>query len=146
VGAALFARLIRRGHRALLTAEFALAAAGLLLVFATTAVPLIALGALVTGFAVGTMLPTLLTWAVEGLDYAQRGRGTGLWTAALFLGEFLSPLTVSALGAVLGGLRPALAALAVAALGMAGLARTVLPLGTPRTHTDVRASAAVAEP
>jgi len=146
VGAALSARLIRRGHRALLTAEFALAAAGLLLVFATTAVPLIALGALVTGFAVGTMLPTLLTWAVEGLDYAQRGRGTGLWTAALFLGEFLSPLTVSALGAVLGGLRPALAALAVAALGMAGLARTVLPLGTPRTHTDVRASAAVAEP
>lgn len=146
LGAALFARLIRRGHRTLLTAEFALAGVGLLLVFATAAVPLIALGALVTGFAVGTMLPTLLTWAVEGLDYAQRGRGTGLWTAALFLGEFLSPLIVSALGAMLGGLRPALAALAVASLGMAALARTVLPLGARHAQADIRIPAVVAEP
>lgn len=129
IGAALFARTIRHGHRTLLTAQFALAGIGLLLVFATTSVPLIALGAVATGFASGAMLPTLLTWAVEGLDYAQRGRGTGLWTAALFLGEFLSPVLISALGAGLGGLRPALAVLAVAAFAMAILARTVLPLG-----------------
>src|SRR5581483_6841338 len=145
VGAALFARMIRRGHRTLLTAQFALAGLGLLLVFATTAVPVIALGAVVTGFATGAMLPTLLTWAVEGLDYAQRGRGTGLWTAALFLGEFLSPLIVSALGAGLGGLRPALAALAVASLGMAALARTALPIGASRIGARSKVPSVAAE-
>jgi MFS family permease len=147
VGAALFARLIRHGHRALLSLEFALAGVGLLLVFATAAVPVIALGAIVTGFAVGAMLPTLLTWAVEGLDYAQRGRGTGLWTAALFLGEFLSPLIVFGLSVGLGSRRPALAALAVGALVMAALARTVLPLGAPRSLTGAGVRPpAVAEP
>ena len=145
VGAALFARLIPRGHRALLTAQFALAGLGLLLVFATTAVPVIALGAVVTGFATGAMLPTLLTWAVEGLDYAQRGRGTGLWTGALFLGEFLSPLIVSALGAGLGGLRPALAALAVAAFAMAALTRTVLPIGASRISARSKAPSVATE-
>ena len=145
VGAALFARLIRRGHRTLLTAQFALAGLGLLLVFATTAVPVIALGTVLTGFATGAMLPTLLTWAVEGLDYAQRGRGTGLWTAALFLGEFLSPLIVSALGAGLGGLRPALATLAVAAFAMAALARTVLPIGAARIRTRSKAASVATE-
>jgi MFS family permease len=145
VGAALFARLIKHGHRTLLTAQFALAGLGLLLVFATTAVPLIALGAVLTGFSTGAMLPTLLTWAVEGLDYAQRGRGTGLWTAALFLGEFLSPLIVSALGAGLGGLRPALATLAVAAFAMAALARTVLPIGTSQIRARTKAPSVTTE-
>src|SRR5579884_23415 len=145
VGAGLFARLIRRGHRVLLTAEFALAGLGLLLVFATTAVPLIALGAVVTGFATGAMLPTLLTWAVEGLDYAQRGRGTGLWTAALFLGEFLSPLIVSALRAGFGGLRPALAALAVAAFAMAVLASTALRIGPSRMRAGSTAASIATE-
>jgi MFS family permease len=145
VGAALFAKLIRRGHGALLTAEFALAGLGLLLVFATAAVPVIALGAVLTGLATGALLPTLLTWAVEGLSYEQRGRGTGLWTAALFLGEFLSPLIVSALGAGLGGLRPALAALGVAALAVAALARTVLRVTDARTRVDVRAPAVAVE-
>lgn len=145
VGAALFARLIRHGHRLLLSAQFALAGLGLLLVCATTAVPVIAIGAVATGFATGAMLPTLLTWAVEGLDYAQRGRGTGLWTAALFLGEFLSPLIVAALSGGLGGLRPALAILAIASFGMAALARTVLPLAATHALVGGRAASVAAE-
>ena len=127
-----------RGHRTLLIAQFALAGLGLLLVSATIAVPVIALGAVVTGFATGAMLPTLLTWAVEGLDYAQRGRGTGLWTAARFLGEFLSPLIVSGIGAGIGGLRPALAVLAATACAVAALVRTVVPLTTAHAPIEGR--------
>ncbi len=83
-------------------------------------------GAVLTGFATGLLLPTLLTWAVGGLPFARRGRGTGLWTAALFLGEFLSPLLVSALTAVTGGLGTSLAVIGVASLALAALVATVL--------------------
>lgn len=40
----------------------------------------------------GLLLPTLLTWAISGLS--DEGRGTGMWTAVLFIGEFLCPLLV----------------------------------------------------
>jgi len=123
LGAGLSARLVRRGHRPALAGEFLVAALGLLLVCATASVPVIMAGAVLTGLAAGTLLPTLLTWAVDGLSYAQRGRGTGLWTGALFLGEFVCPLLVHWLGAILGGLRPAIAAIAVAAIATGWLLR-----------------------
>ncbi|GGS94723.1 MFS transporter [Planobispora rosea] len=126
VGAGLFARASGRGARVLLIAEFALSGLGLLLISATEAVPVIVAGAVLTGFATGLLLPTLLTWAVNRLPFAQRGRGTGLWTGALFLGEFLSPLLVSALAAVTGGLGLSLAVIGVASLVLAALVATVL--------------------
>ncbi|MFB9883304.1 MFS transporter [Planobispora siamensis] len=126
VGAGLFARISGRGARVLLIAEFALSGLGLLLISATEAVPVIVAGAVLTGFATGLLLPTLLTWAVNRLPFAQRGRGTGLWTGALFLGEFLSPLLVGALAAVTGGLGLSLGVIGVASLVLAALVATVL--------------------
>lgn len=126
IGAGLFARAAGRGARTLLIAEFALSGLGLLLIFATSSVPVIVVGAVLTGFATGLLLPTLLTWAVNRLPFAQRGRGTGMWTAALFLGEFVSPLLVGALTAATGGLGTALAAVGVASLALAVLVATVL--------------------
>jgi MFS family permease len=73
----------------------------------------------ITGFGTGMLLPTLLTWAVNPLTFEQRGRGTGLFTAALFLGEFASPLVIAAFGARAGGLQPALGVLGVVAVAMA---------------------------
>ncbi|MFI6521313.1 MFS transporter [Spirillospora sp. NPDC050679] len=135
VGAALFARLAGRGARFLLTLEFALAGAGLLLTFATGTVPMIAAGAVVTGFATGLLLPTLLTWAVDRLSFSQRGRGTGLWTAALFLGEFLSPLVVAGLTAATGGLGAALAVVGGLSLAMALLVGLVRAVSAPLAAT-----------
>lgn len=122
VGAALFGRLVRLGRHVLLPAEFALAGAGLVVVFLTGSAPVIVLGASITGFATGLLLPTLLTWAVDRLGFSVRGRGTGLWTGAMFLGEFLSPLVVAAFAAAVGGLRGGLAVLGVvSAVVAAGL-------------------------
>ncbi|GAA3019150.1 MFS transporter [Streptosporangium longisporum] len=135
VGAGLFARVAARGARTLLVVEFVLAGLGLLLIFATDAVPVIVTGAVLTGFATGLLLPTLVTWAVGTLPFAQRGRGTGLWTAALFLGEFLSPLLVGALTAVTGGLGASLAVLGVASLVLAGLVAKVLTVPTSSLTT-----------
>ncbi|MEU3648070.1 MFS transporter [Lentzea sp. NPDC034063] len=119
IGAALFGKLVQLGRRTLLTAEFALAGAGLVVVFASGSLPVILLGAVITGFATGVLLPTLLTWAVDRLDYAARGRGTGLWTGALFVGEFLSPLVIAAFAAVAGGLRGGIAVLGVLSVAVA---------------------------
>jgi sugar phosphate permease len=58
---------------------------------------------------------------VNGLDFEQRGRGTGVWTAALFIGEFLCPLLIAAIGTGVGGLRPAIGVLGLAAVVMAGV-------------------------
>lgn len=118
-GSLAFARLSRRTPRTLLPIEFGISGLGLLVVFATTSVPVITIGAALTGFGTGLLLPTLLTWAVNRLQFAQRGRGTGLWTGTLFIGQFLSPVILTAIGAGVGGLQPALAVLGVAAAVMA---------------------------
>ncbi|MFB9895299.1 MFS transporter [Planobispora takensis] len=135
VGAGLFAKISGRGARVLLIAEFALSGLGLLLIAATEAVPVIVAGAVLTGFATGLLLPTLLTWAVNRLPFAQRGRGTGLWTGALFLGEFLSPLLIGALAAVTGGLGPSLGVIGVASLVLAALVATVLTVPAAPLNT-----------
>ncbi|MGS2644504.1 MFS transporter [Streptosporangium sp. G12] len=135
VGAGLFAKVAARGAKTLLVVEFVLSGLGLLLIFATDAVPMIVVGAALTGFATGLLLPTLVTWAVGTLSFAQRGRGTGLWTAALFLGQFLSPLLVSALTAVTGGLGASLAVIGVATLVLAGLVATVLAVPSSPLNT-----------
>jgi sugar phosphate permease len=98
----------------LLPLEFGLSAVGLVLVFATVSPVVITVGVVLTGFDTGMLLPTLLTWAVNRLSFDRRGRGTGLWTGVLFLGEFLCPLVLAAVGAGVGGLQGALAVLGVA--------------------------------
>ncbi len=42
-------------------------------------------------------LPTLITWVMSRVSFAQRGRASGGFTAALFAGEFISPIVVIAL-------------------------------------------------
>ncbi len=125
-GAIAFTRLSGRTPRVLLPVEFGLAAAGLLLVFATTAPVVITVGAALTGFGTGMLLPTLLTWAVNRLTFDQRGRGTGLWTGTLFLGEFVCPLALAAIGTGTGGLQGALAVLGVASAIAGGLTAILL--------------------
>jgi MFS family permease len=130
LGSVAFARLTHKTPRVLLPIEFTIAAAGLFLVASTASVPLITVGAIVTGFGTGMLLPTLLTWAVNRLDFSQRGRGTGIWTGVLFFGEFASPLLVTAIGVSVGGLQPAIFVVG----GLTLLAAVVTALVT-RRHT-----------
>jgi hypothetical protein len=69
----------------------------------------------------GLLLPSLLTLAMSRLDFADRGRGTGLWTAAFFLGEFLCPLVLLGGEGALGDLS--------SAVGLLGLVTLVLSAG-----------------
>ncbi|WP_433291233.1 MFS transporter [Actinoplanes sp. CA-030573] len=130
-GSASFAKLSSRRPRTLLPIAFGLAAAGLAIVFAAGNVALVTAGAMVTGLGTGLLLPVLLTWATNRLHFDQRGRGTGLWTGFLFVGEFASPLVVAAFKAASGDLQQALGVLAVVALALAVVALLVVPRSAP---------------
>jgi MFS family permease len=121
-----FGRVSGRGVRTLLPVALGLAAVGLVVVGLTSSVVVIAVGAVIASAGTGLLLPTLLTWALSGLDFAERGRGTGLWTAAMFIGQFFCPLVLLAASAPLGGLSPAVLALGVLTAVVAGVAPLVV--------------------
>jgi len=73
------------------------------------------------------MLPTLVTWVMAQTSASKRGRAAGGFTAALFAGEFISPLVVLSLGGTSDGRLPdALIAIAGVQLLLA-LACMLLP-------------------
>lgn len=113
-GAISFRYLAKLGTRNLLALAFGLAAVGLSLVSVAGTVPLAIAGAVIASAGTGVLLPTLLTWAVNGLEFQQRGRGTGIWTGTLFIGQFLTPIVLGMAAAALGSLGFALGALGIA--------------------------------
>jgi MFS family permease len=95
------------------------------------------LGAGIANLGAGMILPTLITWAISTLPAAQRGNGTGLWMAASFLGQFLSPLVVLWLRHLTGSLSHAILVYAVACalsgvIAMACLRRSSPPAALMR--------------
>jgi hypothetical protein len=98
---------------------------GGLLALASGYAPVV-LAVLVNGLGVGLLLPTLITWVMQQVGFDQRGRATGGFTAAIFAGEFISPLLVLALMAGMAMQLPH--ALLVIALGQLALAPACLSL------------------
>jgi MFS family permease len=128
-GAISFARAARLGPRTLLPLAFGLAGVGLTVMAAGSTIAVVAIGATVASAGTGLLLPTLLTWAIAPLDFTQRGRGTGLWTASFFIGQFVCPLAILALGGALSGLPSALTALGVASLVAGAAVLAAMTLG-----------------
>ncbi|WP_327102306.1 MFS transporter [Nonomuraea glycinis] len=113
VGAALYGRFASLGRRVLLPVEFATSGLGLVIVFASSNVTVVMVGAVITGFASGLLFPTLISWVLDNVEFSQRGRGTGLWTGTAYVGQFLSPLVVAGLAVFTGGLQGGIGALGV---------------------------------
>ncbi|WP_431684081.1 MFS transporter [Kitasatospora sp. KL5] len=120
-GAAGFARFTGRTQR-FLPHVLVLCAAGFAVMSLADRAAVLVAGAVVNCLGTGVLLPLLLTRATAPLEHADRGRGTGLWTAAFFLGEFVCPLVLLAAAAGVGSLASAVgllaAATAVVALGV----------------------------
>jgi MFS family permease len=127
IGAFLFGRLARRGPQFTVPLAFAVSGIGLLGLALAGAVPVVVIFAVVTGFGNGLLLPSLLTWALGSLTFEQRGRGTGVWTSSVFIGQFVCPLVVLGLSGAISGLGSALAVLGVVALGAAVGVRLARP-------------------
>ncbi|MEX1655066.1 MFS transporter [Streptomyces pseudovenezuelae] len=118
-GAILFARL-RRSPEPLIPAVLAVCAVGFGVMFLAGSTPLLVIGAVINCVGTGMLLPALLTSAMSRLAFEDRGRGTGLWTAAFFGGEFVCPLILLAGESVVGSLAGAVGVLGVATALVAG--------------------------
>jgi MFS family permease len=119
-GAITFARL-GRSPGPMLPAVLAVCAAGFGVMFLADSAPLLVIGAVVNCVGTGMLLPALLTSAMSRLSFEDRGRGTGLWTAAFFGGEFVCPLVLLAGESAVGGL--------AGAVGLLGLAAALVAAG-----------------
>ncbi|MET8763500.1 MFS transporter [Lentzea sp. NPDC004782] len=119
IAAAVYARVARFGPAIIVPAAFVLCGLGILGLALAGTVPMVAVSAVIAGLGNGLMLPALLTWALGSLTFAQRGRGTGIWTSAVFIGQFACPLAVLALAGALSGLSAALLAVGAVALFVA---------------------------
>ncbi|HXL97098.1 MAG TPA: MFS transporter [Steroidobacteraceae bacterium] len=91
-------------------------------------------GAVIANYGAGMILPTLVTWAITTLPAAQRGTGTGLWMAASFLGQFLSPLIVLGLRHLTGSLSGAILVYA-AACAVSALSASACLVAAARANT-----------
>lgn len=136
LGALSFRLLSRIRHSNLLLISFVLVGCGGLLMAKSETHELMTIAVLMNGLGIGLMLPTLLTWIMSQIDFAQRGRATGGFMAATFGGEFVSPLMVLSLtGGDTLGLPAALVLVAVVQLVLAivclALPRLVRPLAVP---------------
>ncbi|MDX3275091.1 MFS transporter [Streptomyces scabiei] len=128
VGSVVFTRT-GRAPQAWLPTAFGLCAAGFAVVWLAPNPVVLTIGAVINCLGGGIMLPSLLTLAMSKLEFADRGRGIGLWTGSFFLGQFLCPLMVLALTSVVGSTAASMGVLALsgavasAALGLAARRR-----------------------
>ncbi|MGG5870819.1 MFS transporter [Pseudomonas peli] len=121
---------------------FVLAGIGGALMAAADSHALVVVAVLVNGLGIGLMLPTLITWIMSLVGFHQRGRAAGFFTAAIFAGEFVSPLVVLAItGGVNSSLPTALGIIAALQLLVA-----VACLGLPKRAGQVDVASVTEQP
>ncbi|AMN80557.1 MFS transporter [Pseudomonas azotoformans] len=126
-GALSFRWLSRFGPGLLLSAAFLVSGVGLILLATAADYPSVVIAVLINGLGCGLMLPTVVNWALSSLSFEHRGRGTGVFNASFFGGQFASPLLIMALISVFGERSEA-----VGAVGWALLLAAVFSLIAPR--------------
>lgn len=114
-GAFTFARIAKLQPRVQLPIAFGLQAVGMLVIWLGGGLPAVVAGAIIASAGSGLLLPTLLTWTLSKISFEERGRSTGWWQTAFFLGQFLTPILMGVLAAVVGGLTIAVGLVGIAA-------------------------------
>ncbi|KRA24557.1 MFS transporter [Microbacterium sp. Root61] len=136
IGGLIFARLRRLRAGSLTPVAFALQAIGMLVIWVVPGLAGIIIGAVIASFGAGLLLPSLVTWVVATTTFEDRGRVTGWWTAAFFLGQFLTPILMGAIGAGVGGLSAAVGIVGIAA----GVVAVLVWFATRRKGAPVAAA------
>jgi len=96
----LFARLAKLGAKVLLPIAFGAMAVGYVIVWVAGnagVLPGVIAGVIVASAGTGLLLPTLVSWSVGRIPFESRGRSTGIWTSAFFLGQFVTPIVIGAM-------------------------------------------------
>lgn len=121
-GAVLFRLLASRGHRVLIGTFLTLLGAGLAGMGLASTASAMALALILQQTAAGMTVPTLISWAQTKFDFAHRGTGMGVWTAAFFLAQSQSPRLVHALDVQTGSMQGAFLTAGLVGLGGALIA------------------------
>lgn len=122
LGSLLFGRVKARPAPHLLAWGLPLVSLGYVGVALSTDFALTVASAVVICIGNGLMLPTMLAWVLRRLPPATRGRGTGVWTGAFFLAQFVAPIVATALSNLLGGMAGTFLFFSAAAAIGAGIA------------------------
>lgn len=86
----------------LLAAVFLLAGPGLMVVGVAPSLPIVFFGTFLAGLGFGLQMPVLTTWIAEVTPIDKRGRVLGGFAAAVFFGQFVSPLVAAPVIAAVG--------------------------------------------
>jgi MFS family permease len=103
---------------------YALMASGYVLIGLAQHTPMVLAGLALAGFGLGLTVPNLSTWLSSFTPPAMRGRMMGGLTAAVFIGQFVSPLVAQPFVNAYGTAGPFLAAAVL--LGVLGVVAWVL--------------------
>ncbi|MFZ9888003.1 MAG: MFS transporter [Myxococcota bacterium] len=80
---------------ALLASVFLIAGPGLMVVGLAPSLPVVFAGTFLAGLGFGLQMPVLTTWIAEVTPVDKRGRVLGGFAAAVFFGQFISPLVAA---------------------------------------------------
>jgi MFS family permease len=117
-----------------LALSFVLMAAGLALMAWGPEYYSFVAGIVVANLGCGIFLPLMVTAIMAHLHFDLRGRGTGGWQTAFFIGNFVSPLLILGIAGAVGGASGAVGVFAVVAV--IALAATLLT--RPANTTDAQ--------
>ncbi|QXD15406.1 MFS transporter [Rhodocaloribacter litoris] len=136
IGAILFKLISGKSSRFQFACLFCLVGLGLIGIGLAVSVPAVVAAAWIQQLGAGMAIPVLIAWGLREVPPAFRGRGMGFWASGFFLGQFLSPLAVSAVRDVTGNLLVTFVVfgtvcLAVAAANLFLSRREVVPAGIP---------------
>ncbi len=121
IGTVVFRFVTRWPIGRLLMLEFGVIGVGFIGMGRATEPDAFVYAALLNQIGCGMVLPTLLTWAARGLEYAVRGRGTGIWQGTFSVGQFLSGVLITFISATTGSIFAAFTVLGVSGLLVAML-------------------------
>lgn len=113
IGTIIFRFVSDRPTPVLLVVSFVLLAIGYAGVGTATTPLSVAAAVTIAQLGCGLVLPTLITAAIRSLPPEARGKGTGMWQGTFSIGQFLSPIAVTALSLQFGGILSAFSAFAV---------------------------------
>ncbi|MCJ2877411.1 MFS transporter [Rhizobium pusense] len=123
-GAALFRFQSKRPIGILLSAAMLTQSVGYVVLYTQPSLAGGILGMFINNAGCGISLPLVLAFTMGKLPDAFRGRASGLWTSAFFIGQFVCPLVVAGINAAAGGMVGVMGVLAcftaVAGFGLVG--------------------------
>ena len=118
LGALIFKLFSKKSIRLQLIVMSSLLGVGLIGIGLSTEKMTMMIFAFVQQLGCGVTVPLLIAWGLNTLPPEFRGRGMGFWSSAFFLGQFISPLVVTAARTLSGSLLNAFVVFGVICLVM----------------------------